>query len=136
MADNSIFQGHIAPAADNTADLGTSSVRFRRLWKAPRRPAARILRPKLAVISSRSMLLMPAASPSAPTIPTSIMLPSSSSCTKRGISARDLLAEGAQMLGGGAGGKPELAISGGPSADRLDDAIEAVARAAKSALTR
>jgi alanyl-tRNA synthetase len=56
--------------------------------------------------------------------------------TKRGISARDLLAEGAQMLGGGAGGKPELAISGGPSAERLDDAIEAVARAAKSALAR
>ena len=55
---------------------------------------------------------------------------------KRGISARDLLAEGAQMLGGGAGGKPELAISGGPSAERLDEAIEAVARAAKSALAK
>jgi alanyl-tRNA synthetase len=52
----------------------------------------------------------------------------------RGISARDLLAPGAALLGGGAGGKPELAISGGPSADRIEDAIEAVANAARQAL--
>ena len=52
----------------------------------------------------------------------------------RGISARDLLAPGAALLGGGAGGKPDLAISGGPSADKLEEAIEAVARAAKAAL--
>ena len=56
--------------------------------------------------------------------------------TKRGISARDLLVQGAEMLGGGAGGKPELAISGGPSVERLDEAIEAVAKAAKDALAR
>ena len=54
----------------------------------------------------------------------------------RGISARDLLAPGARLLGGGAGGKPELAISGGPSAERIDQAMEAVARAARDALTR
>ncbi|HET7481473.1 MAG TPA: DHHA1 domain-containing protein, partial [Actinomycetota bacterium] len=52
----------------------------------------------------------------------------------RGISARDLLAPGAALLGGGAGGKPDLAISGGPSADKLEEAIEAVARAARAAL--
>ncbi|MEA2446971.1 MAG: alanyl-tRNA synthetase, partial [Actinomycetota bacterium] len=56
--------------------------------------------------------------------------------TAKGISARDLLAPGAKLLGGGAGGKPELAISGGPSAERIDEAIEAVAKAARDALTR
>jgi alanyl-tRNA synthetase len=54
----------------------------------------------------------------------------------KGISARDLLAPGAALLGGGAGGKPELAISGGPSSDKIDDAIEAVAQAARTALTK
>jgi alanyl-tRNA synthetase len=53
----------------------------------------------------------------------------------RGISARDLLAPGAGLLGGGAGGKPDLAISGGPAANRLEEAIEAVARAARDVLT-
>ncbi len=53
---------------------------------------------------------------------------------ERGISARDLLAPGAELLGGGAGGKPDLAISGGPSSERLEEAIEAVAKAARAAL--
>ena len=53
----------------------------------------------------------------------------------RGISARDLLAPGAALLGGGAGGKPDLAISGGPSVERIEEAIDAVARAAKEALS-
>ena len=55
---------------------------------------------------------------------------------ERGISARDLLAPGAALLGGGAGGRPDLAISGGPSPDRIEEAIEAVAKAARDALTR
>jgi alanyl-tRNA synthetase len=54
----------------------------------------------------------------------------------KGISARDLLAGGAKLLGGGAGGKPELAISGGPSADKIDEAIDVVAKAARDALAR
>ena len=54
----------------------------------------------------------------------------------RGVSARDLLAAGAPLLGGGAGGKPELAISGGKAAERIDEAIEAVAEAARAALGR
>jgi alanyl-tRNA synthetase len=53
---------------------------------------------------------------------------------ERGISARDLLGAGAALLGGGAGGKPDLAISGGPSEDRLDEAMAAVGRAARDAL--
>jgi alanyl-tRNA synthetase len=54
----------------------------------------------------------------------------------RGISARDLLQPGAALLGGGAGGKPDLAVSGGPSADRLQEAIDAVAQAARDALSQ
>ena len=54
----------------------------------------------------------------------------------RGVSARDLLATGAQMLGGGAGGKPELSISGGSAADKLDDALRAVENRAKDALSK
>jgi alanyl-tRNA synthetase len=53
---------------------------------------------------------------------------------ERGISARELLAPGAALLGGGAGGKPDLAISGGPASERLEEAIEAVAKAARAAL--
>jgi alanyl-tRNA synthetase len=55
---------------------------------------------------------------------------------ERGVSARDILAPGAGLLGGGAGGKPDLAISGGPSADRLEEAIEAAGQAARAVLTR
>ena len=53
---------------------------------------------------------------------------------ERGISARDLLAPGAALLGGGAGGKPDLAISGGKAADKIEEAINAVAQAARDAL--
>ena len=54
--------------------------------------------------------------------------------TAKGVSARELLAAGAALLGGGAGGKPELAISGGPDASRLQEAIDSVAQAARDAL--
>ncbi|HVM36757.1 MAG TPA: alanine--tRNA ligase [Actinomycetota bacterium] len=54
---------------------------------------------------------------------------------ERGLSARELIAPGAQILGGGGGGKPDLAISGGPQADRLDEAIAAVVDAARRQLT-
>ncbi|MDQ5816114.1 MAG: alanine--tRNA ligase [Actinomycetota bacterium] len=54
---------------------------------------------------------------------------------QKGVSARDLLAPGAALLGGGGGGKPELAISGGPNHTRLEEAIEAVRRAAQEALS-
>jgi alanyl-tRNA synthetase len=54
----------------------------------------------------------------------------------RGLNARELLRPGADLLGGGGGGKPDLAISGGSHAQALDDAIEAVAAAAKDAIQR
>ncbi|HYY43782.1 MAG TPA: DHHA1 domain-containing protein, partial [Actinomycetota bacterium] len=53
----------------------------------------------------------------------------------RGLSAREMMSAGAQLLGGGGGGKPDLAISGGPRADNIDAAIHAVERAAREALT-
>nr|MBA2724942.1 hypothetical protein [Actinomycetota bacterium] len=55
---------------------------------------------------------------------------------QKGLSARDILAPGAAMLGGGAGGKPDLSISGGPNRDQLDDALATVAQAAREALGR
>ncbi|MFN2588124.1 MAG: alanine--tRNA ligase [Actinomycetota bacterium] len=54
----------------------------------------------------------------------------------QGVSARDLLGPGAKLLGGGAGGKPELSVSGGPHADKVDQALEAVADQARQALSR
>ncbi|HEV3472758.1 MAG TPA: alanine--tRNA ligase [Actinomycetota bacterium] len=53
---------------------------------------------------------------------------------ERGVSAREILATGSKLLGGGGGGKPDLAISGGPAAEKLDEALEAVSRAARDAL--
>ncbi|HZK51077.1 MAG TPA: alanine--tRNA ligase-related protein, partial [Actinomycetota bacterium] len=53
---------------------------------------------------------------------------------ERGLNARDLLKPGADLLGGGGGGKPDLAISGGPNSGAVDDAIEAVAATAKDAI--
>ena len=55
---------------------------------------------------------------------------------ERGLSARDLLKPGADLLGGGGGGKPDLAISGGSKAEAIDSAIEAVAAAARDAVRR
>ncbi|MBK5227114.1 MAG: alanine--tRNA ligase [Actinobacteria bacterium] len=53
---------------------------------------------------------------------------------KNGLSARDLLTEGAKLLGGGGGGKPDLAISGGSNTENLDRALEVVAAAARESL--
>jgi alanyl-tRNA synthetase len=52
----------------------------------------------------------------------------------RGVTARDVLAPGAEVLGGGAGGKPELAVSGGPRAERIEEAIDASAAEARRLL--
>ncbi len=53
---------------------------------------------------------------------------------ERGLSAREILGPGAGLLGGGAGGKPELSISGGPRAGKIDEALEAVAEAARRSI--
>ena len=55
---------------------------------------------------------------------------------EKGISARDLLADAAKLLGGGGGGKPDLSISGGPAAEQLNEALSTAERAARAALQR
>ena len=44
----------------------------------------------------------------------------------RGVSAPELLDPAAKLVGGGAGGKPGLAFSGGPKGDRLGAALETI----------
>jgi len=51
---------------------------------------------------------------------------SSSALVGRGVTAPDLLAPAAEIVGGGAGGKPGLAFSGGPKGERLGDALGAI----------
>jgi alanyl-tRNA synthetase len=45
---------------------------------------------------------------------------------ERGVSAPELLDPAATIVGGGAGGKPGLAFSGGPNGDRVGSALEAI----------
>jgi hypothetical protein len=44
----------------------------------------------------------------------------------RGVSAPELLGPAAKLVGGGAGGKPGLAFSGGPRGEATDRALEAI----------
>ena len=53
---------------------------------------------------------------------------------ERGISAQRLLAPGATRLGGGGGGKPDLAVAGGSKAGELDAALDILRSAARDAL--
>ncbi|HYG70778.1 MAG TPA: alanine--tRNA ligase [Actinomycetota bacterium] len=52
----------------------------------------------------------------------------------RGVSAPDLLAPGATVVGGGSGGKPGLAFSGGPNGDRLEEAVATIEQRLKELL--
>lgn len=52
----------------------------------------------------------------------------------RGVSARDLLAEGAALLGGKAGGGPDLATAGGPKGSEIDKAMAVVESSLRSVL--
>lgn len=54
--------------------------------------------------------------------------------SERGVSAVELLQPAKSILGGGGGGKPELAIAGGPNAPELRKALEATAAAGRRAL--
>ncbi len=51
-----------------------------------------------------------------------------------GLSAGEILAPAARVLGGGGSRDPELAQAGGPHGDRLDDALAEARRAAQEAL--
>jgi len=52
----------------------------------------------------------------------------------RGLTARDVLQPGAAVVGGGAGGKGDIAQAGGKDGSRIADALEAVHRAARERL--
>jgi len=52
----------------------------------------------------------------------------------RGVTARELLAPGARVVGGGAGGKGDTAQAGGREGARLAEALEAIRRAARERL--
>ncbi len=51
-----------------------------------------------------------------------------------GIDAKQILSAAAQHIGGGAGGKPDLAMAGGRNPDGLDEALAVASREAESAL--
>ncbi|MEX2405820.1 MAG: alanine--tRNA ligase [Actinomycetota bacterium] len=51
---------------------------------------------------------------------------SSKNLVERGVSAPELLDPAAKLVGGGAGGKPGLAFSGGPKGDRVGSALESI----------
>jgi alanyl-tRNA synthetase len=52
----------------------------------------------------------------------------------RGVSARDVLADAARLVGGGAGGGDDLAQAGGRDASRLDEALALAASTARARL--
>ena len=59
-----------------------------------------------------------------------------SDLVSKGSSAQRILSEGAALLGGSAGGKPDLAIAGGPNGADLERAFAAATGAAREALAR
>jgi alanyl-tRNA synthetase len=50
----------------------------------------------------------------------------SKNLVERGVSAPELLDPAAKLVGGGAGGKPGLAFSGGPKGDGVGAALETI----------
>ncbi|TRZ68269.1 MAG: alanine--tRNA ligase, partial [Methanothrix sp.] len=50
----------------------------------------------------------------------------------RGLKAGDIIKTAANVLGGGGGGKPQIAQGGGPNAEKLDEALEAGLEAIRS----
>ena len=60
----------------------------------------------------------------------------SAGLVSEGVSAADLVAEGARLLGGGGSRDPALAQAGGPHGERLGEALEQVREAAAAALSQ
>jgi alanyl-tRNA synthetase len=53
---------------------------------------------------------------------------------QRGVKAGDLVREVAKMLGGGGGGRPDMAQAGGKDASKLGEALDAVPKLVEKAL--
>ncbi|MEX2586503.1 MAG: alanine--tRNA ligase [Actinomycetota bacterium] len=52
----------------------------------------------------------------------------------KGLSGQDLVTAGAKLLGGGGGGRPELAVAGGSKQSEIDNALKAVESEVRRAL--
>jgi alanyl-tRNA synthetase len=63
-----------------------------------------------------------------------LVVAGSKDLVQAGISAAELVNAGAGQLGGGGGGKPELAVAGGPNASGIEAALRSVETAARTAL--
>jgi alanyl-tRNA synthetase len=58
----------------------------------------------------------------------------SSAAVERGLSAADVVREAAGIVGGGGGGKPEVAQAGGRHVDKVGEALNAARQAVLSGL--
>jgi alanyl-tRNA synthetase len=59
---------------------------------------------------------------------------SSKDLVNKGVSSQSFLSTGAKILGGGGGGKPDLAVAGGPNKDEIGKALKAVEDEVRRAL--
>ena len=59
---------------------------------------------------------------------------SSKDLVGKGVSSQAFVAAGAKILGGGGGGKPDLAVAGGPNREQIGKALEAVEDEVRRAL--
>ncbi len=64
-----------------------------------------------------------------------LVIAASSDLVERGLSARTLLSQAAARLGGGAGGKPDLAMGGGARDSEIGAALDEAVRATEAALS-
>ena len=53
----------------------------------------------------------------------------------RGLHAGNIVKEAAQLMGGGGGGRPNMAQAGGRHADRLDASLQSVADIVRRAIS-
>ena len=58
-----------------------------------------------------------------------------SDLVERGINAGNIARDAAKLMGGGGGGRPEMAQAGGRQPERLDDALDAVPNLVRAALS-
>jgi alanyl-tRNA synthetase len=58
-----------------------------------------------------------------------------SDLVERGINAGNIARDAAKLMGGGGGGRPEMAQAGGRQPERLDDALGAVPSLVRAALS-
>ena len=58
-----------------------------------------------------------------------------SDLVERGLNAGNIARDAAKLMGGGGGGRPEMAQAGGRQPDKLEDALAAVPNLVRAALS-